>query len=156
MIWGIVVAIFALVADQLSKYYMETDLLEGHSEIIVTSFFSFVRAWNTGVSFSMFNDGGTIGVIVLSTFAALVVLMLLWWMKGEEDQISRIGLGLIIGGAIGNIVDRIMYGAVFDFLDFHIGEYHWPAFNLADSFICIGAIIIVMSGLWKNRKKEVK
>lgn len=156
MVWGLIVAVAVLLIDQISKFYIANYIMEGHSEIILAPFFSLVRAWNTGVSFSLFNDYGKLGVVILSTFAMVVVLMLLWWMYKEKDRLSQIGLGMIIGGAIGNVVDRIMFGAVFDFLDFHIAEYHWPAFNVADSFICTGAFLIVVAGLVKNCKKEEK
>ena len=154
MIWGLIVAVLVLATDQLSKFYIANDVMEGHSEIILAPFFSMVRAWNTGVSFSMFSSYGKLGVIILSTFALVVVLLLLWWMYKEKDKLSKIGLGMIIGGAVGNVIDRIMFGAVFDFLDFHIGEHHWPAFNLTDSFICIGAFLIIVAGLWKKKEKK--
>jgi len=156
VVWGLVVAVLAVTLDQVSKFYMINDVLDGHSEIILAPFFSLVRAWNKGVSFSLFNDWGENGAYVISGFAATVVLLLLWWMHKEKTKVAQIGLGLIIGGAIGNIADRIRFGAVFDFLDFHIGEYHWPAFNAADSFICVGAALVIMSELLKNRKEEKK
>ena len=156
MIWGLVAAAIALAADQVSKFYIANEILDGYSEIILAPFFSLVRAWNTGVSFSLFNDWGKFGVYALSALAAAIVALLLWFMHKEDSKFGRIGFGLIVGGAVGNIIDRIMFGAVFDFLDFHIGEYHWPAFNLADTFICVGAMIIFLAEFLKNRKKEKK
>jgi len=85
-------------------------------------------------------------------------LMLLYWLKSEKSFVAQIALGMIIGGAIGNVADRIRLGAVFDFLDFHIGESHWPAFNVADSFICIGATILILQSVvaYFKQKKGVK
>ena len=156
MVWGLIAAALVLAADQISKFYMADTVLDGYSEIILAPFFSLVRAWNTGVSFSLFNDWGTLGVYILSGFAAAVVLLLLWFMYKEKSRLGQIAFGFIVGGAIGNIADRVMYGAVFDFLDFHIGEHHWPAFNVADTFICTGAVLIFISEFLKNRKKEKK
>ena len=115
--------------------------------IIFTPFFSLVRAWNTGVSFSMFNDWGLSGVIILSFVAFVIIFFLVRWLKTEQSKLVQLSLGFIIGGALGNVADRVRLGAVFDFLDFSFGSYHWPAFNVADSFICIGACIVIAHGL---------
>lgn len=157
MLLGLSIAFLVLVLDQVSKYYIMFHVLGEYSIISYTSFFNLVRAWNTGVSFSMFNNWGSLGVIVLSLVAMTIVSFLLYWLYTEKNRTVQIALGCIIGGAIGNVIDRIRLGAVFDFLDFHIGENHWPAFNVADSFICIGATIIVLHTLLsKKNKEEVK
>ncbi len=156
MIIGILVAVGVLICDQLTKYAIMNYVLDNQLILEISSFFNLVYAWNTGVSFSMFNDSGTIGTILLCLVASAIVIALLWWMYKEKNLIDRIGLGLIVGGALGNIVDRIRYGAVFDFLDFHLGIHHWPAFNLADSCICIGAAIIIIHSLVYPEKKRNK
>ena len=154
---GLLVALFSFVFDQISKYWVREDLLGGHGMIMVNDYFNIVTAWNTGVSFSMFNNWGMWGVIVLSVVAMTIVGFLVYWLYTEKVRIIQVALGFIIGGAVGNVIDRIRLGAVFDFLDFHIGESHWPAFNVADSFICIGATIIVIHALLaKKTKEEVK
>ena len=105
----------------------------------------------------MFNNGGMIGIVILSAFALGVVVFLLFWLKKETDKVVQVSLGLIIGGALGNVVDRIRFGAVYDFLDFYYHDYHWPAFNMADSFICMGAFLVVLIGMINskyNQKKE--
>ena len=145
MILGLVIAASVLVFDQLTKFVMLNYVLNERPGIELTSFFNLVYAWNTGVSFSMFNDSGATGTLLLCLTAALIVAALL-----------QIGLGMIIGGALGNLVDRVRLGAVFDFLDFHLGVHHWPAFNVADSFICIGAAVIILHGLFYPEKKENK
>lgn len=156
MYLGLLVAIAAMIIDQLSKYIILKYVLTEYAAVIIAPFFAIVRAWNTGVSFSMFNNYGIKGVYVLSSVALIIVVMLLKWLKDEKNNVIRVALGLIIGGAIGNVIDRIRLGAVFDFLDFHIGEYHWPAFNMADSFICIGAGIVIVYSLLGSKKKEEK
>ena len=126
---GLCTAAAVLIADQVSKYYILNAVLEDRAMIIYTSWFNLVKAWNTGVSFSMFNDKGFWGVVMLSALAAGIIAFLL--------------------------IDRIRLGAVFDFLDFHIGEAHWPAFNVSDSFICIGAIIIIIHSLFNKDKSAI-
>ena len=143
MILGLVIAASVLVFDQLTKFVMLNYVLNERPGIELTSFFNLVYAWNTGVSFSMFNDSGATGTLLLCLTAALIVAALLWWLYREKVRAVQIGLGMIIGG-------------VFDFLDFHLGVHHWPAFNVADSFICIGAAVIILHGLFYPEKKENK
>ena len=153
MYLGLLVAFAAIVIDQVTKYVIINHVLAEYAAIIVAPFFAVVRAWNTGVSFSMFNNFGINGVYILSGVALIIVALLLKWLKNEHNKVIQVALGMIIGGALGNVIDRIRLGAVFDFLDFYVGDYHWPAFNAADSFICIGATIIVVHGLFFNKKE---
>lgn len=155
MLLGVCTALLVLILDQVTKYWVLNDILAERGVVVYSSFFSLVRAWNTGVSFSMFNNWGTAGVIALSLVSLSIVVFLLIWLKSEKDRMIQIALGFIIGGACGNVLDRIRLGAVFDFLDFSIGDYHWPAFNVADSFICIGAGLIIFHSLF-FRQTEVK
>ncbi len=156
LILGIVVAALVLALDQLTKLWIMNDVLSGVPSIELTPFFNLVYAWNTGVSFSMFDNPGTAGTIALCLVAAVIVAALLWWLHREKTRTLQIGLGMIIGGALGNLIDRVRLGAVFDFLDFHIGAHHWPAFNVADSFICIGAAVLILHSLLYPEKKEKK
>ena len=142
MFFGIFTALVALIADQVSKFVVDTKLVIDEP-VEICDYFNLIKVWNTGISFSMFNDYGNIGKIALITFALAVVVFLLHWMNKEENRWKVFGLGLIIGGALGNVVDRIRAGAVLDFLDFHYKSMHWPAFNLADTFICIGAFLLI-------------
>ena len=151
MILGVVAAVLALAADQLSKYLVWANIADG-SVLSFGSFFNWVRVWNTGVSFSMFNNHGNIGRILLCALSLTVCGFLFYWMLKEVNRLKIVSLGLIIGGALGNVIDRIRFGAVLDFLDFHIATYHWPAFNLADSFICVGACILIALEIFKNKK----
>lgn len=153
MLLGLLTALSVIIIDQVSKYVMLHFVLADYAAVIVAPFFAVVRAWNTGVSFSMFNNFGGYGVYILSAVALLIVIALLCWLKNEQNRLLQVALGFIIGGALGNVIDRIRLGAVFDFLDFYVGDYHWPAFNAADSFICIGAGLIVVHSLFFNKKK---
>lgn len=151
MLIGIIVATIAAVLDQISKALVFGYMSEQSNIIEIAPFFNLVIAWNTGVSFSMFNNLGNAGVYILSGFALIVAIFLLYWLKNEKSRYMQIALGLVIGGAIGNVIDRIRLGAVYDFLDIHINTYHWPAFNLADSFICIGAMMIICDSLLNSK-----
>lgn len=154
MFLGLSIAVVVIIFDQISKYFILNYVLGNYALIGYSPFFNLVRAWNTGVSFSMFNNHGGLGKIMLSLLALTIVGFLLNWLRKEKDKFLQISLGFIIGGAIGNVIDRVRLGAVFDFLDFHIGDSHWPAFNVADSFICIGAIMIIIHGLFLVKKKD--
>lgn len=156
MLVGIVTAFVVVILDQLSKALVYGYLDDAGAMVTVSSYFNLVTAWNRGVSFSMFDNLGGYGVYVLSAFALTVVAILLYWLKHEEGRLMQFALGFVIGGAIGNVIDRIRLGAVFDFLDVHIAEHHWPAFNLADSFICIGACLIILSSVCTCSPRKIK
>ena len=153
---GLGIALAVVVADQLSKYYILHEFLGQAAYVSVCPYFNIVRAWNTGVSFSMLNDYGHLGVWILSGLAIIIILMLFHWLRNEINRLTQAALGLIMGGAAGNVIDRIMSGAVFDFLDFHIEDWHWPAFNLADSCICIGAAVVIIQAAQFKLKREGK
>jgi len=132
-------AAIALGADQLSKWWV-IQVMEDHTEIPVTGFFNLVLGRNTGVSFGLFNEAPP-WLLVGITLA--IVLMLLVWASRERQSITGVALGLIIGGALGNMLDRLRHSGVTDFLDFHIGGIHWPAFNLADTAIVLGVLLLL-------------
>ena len=152
MFFGIITIILALFADQASKFIVDTKLVIDEP-IEVCDVFNLVKVWNTGISFSMFNDYGNAGKIALILFALAVVIFLLRWMYHEDNRLKIFGLALIIGGALGNVVDRLRAGAVLDFLDFHYKTLHWPAFNLADTFICVGALLLILLELSTKQNK---
>lgn len=156
MLVGIIAAIVVVIFDQLSKALVYGYLDDAGSMVTVCDYFNLVSAWNRGVSFSMFDNLGGYGVYVLSAFALVVVGVLIYWLKHEEDRLMQLALGFVIGGALGNVIDRIRLGAVFDFLDVHINAHHWPAFNVADSFICIGACLIIFSSVFCRAPRKVK
>lgn len=122
----------------------------------VTPFFSLVLTFNRGMSFGVFNagPGGGAGfnAVVFSLVAAVIVAGLIYWLSRVASPLLAVAIGLIVGGAVGNVVDRIRHGAVVDFLDFHVGNWHWPAFNLADSAICLGVAMMLFDGLLLRRE----
>lgn len=144
ILWGLFLIVVCFALDQASKWYVLTDLMNPPAVIPVTSFFSYVLAWNTGVSFSLFNSYGLTGTYVLIALSSTISLVFFVWLLKARNYWLASGLGFIIGGAIGNLVDRIRFGAVVDFLHFYYNTFSWPAFNLADTFITIGVILIVI------------
>lgn len=150
---GLAAAAAVIIFDQITKYWV-LGFLGVSAYIPFGDYFNIVRAWNTGVSFSMLNDYGNAGAWLLSGLAVVIVIMLFFWLRKENSRVIQIALGMIMGGAVGNVIDRIRFGAVFDFLDVHIGDHHWPAFNAADSFICIGAAIIIAEAVVAKIRKE--
>ena len=118
----------------------------------VTSFFNLTLTYNRGISFGLFNGGAGVNAFVFSLAAAAIIGVLIYWLSRASSPLLAVAIGLIIGGAVGNVIDRIRLGAVVDFLDFHIGSLHWPAFNLADSAICIGVAAMLMDSLFLRRE----
>jgi signal peptidase II len=146
---GLAIAGLVIVLDQLTKWAILTWL---ERAIALTPFFNLVVVWNRGVSFGMFDSASRLGPWILSGLALAVVVLLLGWLRRVDHPITAAGLGLIIGGAIGNVIDRVRFGAVIDFLDFHALGWHWPAFNVADSAICVGALLLLVDGLLMARR----
>ena len=149
---GLLISILAVFIDQLSKWWILVFVMDPPKVISVTPFFNLVLTWNKGVSFGMFNDQGDSGALILSAIAILITLVLIFWLTKAKTNITAIGLSAIIGGAIGNVIDRLTHGAVLDFLDFYVNNVHWPAFNAADSFITIGAITLIWESLFYQQK----
>ena len=145
---GLLCALAVFLADQLSKIFVLSYFSDHLSPVRITSFFNFVLAWNKGVSFSMLHSDHPAMPWILITVSLLICAVILHWMSMEKNQSTINCFALIVGGALGNVADRIRFKAVIDFLDFHIGSYHWPAFNVADSAICVGAGIILIWNLF--------
>jgi signal peptidase II len=149
---GLAIALAVILLDQLSKPLMRDYLAGG--DVTVAPFFNLVSAWNKGVGFSLLTLQGPSGPYLLSGLALVITAALVVWLFRLERLVPAIGLGLVIGGALGNVIDRIRLGAVFDFLDVHAGGYHWPAFNLADSALSLGVVLLVVDGLFEGRGKS--
>jgi signal peptidase II len=143
-----------LASDQLTKWWIVFYVMRPPQVIEIFPFFNLVMGWNYGVSFGMFDSAPEISTWLLPCIITAIIVGLLNWLFKAEGLRQTIGLGFIIGGAIGNLIDRIRFGAVADFLDFHIWGYHWPAFNIADSVITIGAIALILDTLKTGEKKH--
>ncbi|MCA3248175.1 MAG: signal peptidase II [Azospirillum sp.] len=150
---GLLLAAGILILDQAVKYAMYVYLILGfRPSVEVTSFFNLVVVWNYGVSFGMFNSGSSEAAYIFVGLAAAIVAVLGVWLAKAENGLILTALGLVIGGAIGNVVDRLRYGAVFDFLDFHAFGWHWPAFNVADAAITCGVACLFWDAFVGSRK----
>lgn len=150
--------ITVFILDFLSKSWV-INLLQDQPHLEVTSFFNLVLAFNRGVSFSMFQAGSTYGVMMLITLTSLLSFLIIYLAWKSTFRAETIGYAMIAGGALGNLYDRVRLGAVVDFLDVHAFGYHWPAFNIADSSICIGAGLLflyqfLLHSKYKNTKNK--
>jgi len=154
LVRGLAAAIAVLVLDQLSKTAVR-GFFAGHAageHEQVAPFFNIVLTYNRGMSFGLFNGGGGLNALLFSLVAGAIILVLIYWLSRVESPLLAVAIGLIIGGALGNVIDRIRLGAVVDFLDLHAGSWHWPAFNVADSAICIGVTVMLLDGLLLRRE----
>lgn len=145
---GIVTAAIALILDQATKLWLLFVFdLGRRGAVRVTPFFDLVLAWNTGISYGWFQQDGPVGAAVLLGFKVVAVIALAIWMARSKTRLATIGLGLIIGGAIGNAIDRAAYGAVVDFALFHIQwggkTLNWYVFNIADAAIVVGVAALL-------------
>ncbi|HUJ70758.1 MAG TPA: signal peptidase II [Verrucomicrobiae bacterium] len=153
MQWVALIAVTIAALDQLSKWLVVRSISPEETRVVISGFFSLVSVRNTGAAWGIFRDYN----LVLTAISVLTVLGL--YLFRHSFQLNRPGprlaLGLIAGGIIGNLIDRIRVGSVIDFLSFYVGEYHWPAFNVADSAICVGVgLYIIMS--WRNASAAEK
>ena len=152
----IVFSIFLL--DRLSKIYViYLDKKFLGSELLLSKFLNIRLIWNEGIAFGLLSFNETIFYNAL-TFLILIIILIIFFMLSKSNGIKKYSLMMILGGAIGNIYDRIFYKAVPDFIDFHIGNFHWFIFNVADIFITLGVIfmiIIEITGNNKNKKHEI-
>ncbi|MEX1035457.1 MAG: signal peptidase II [Sneathiella sp.] len=149
---GLIVAAIIITVDQASKLYL-IDLMARHpGGIEVTSFFNLVMVWNRGVSFGMFAGDNMRWILVAITTVISVIVFL--WLRKATNRMLAAGLGLVLGGAIGNIIDRVRLGAVADFFDFDLVFMRWPAFNVADMSIVCGVILILLENLFQGRNSD--
>lgn len=119
---------------------------------VVPGLFNLRLAFNTGVAFSQLQFAPEVMRWVLTAFAIVVSAALMWWAKREDSLLFKAGASFIVGGALGNAIDRVYLGAVVDFLDFHIHHWHWPTFNVADSAICFGVLLLMTDSFTTKRK----
>lgn len=136
-----------LVLDRLTKIAIVETMPYRASESVIAGFFNLVHVRNRGIAFSMFADSAPwFRDIALPALAvvAIVVIVAVLRQRAMMHPLSRIALALVVAGAVGNLYDRLLYGYVTDFLDFYVGSYHWPAFNVADSALTVGAILLIL------------
>jgi signal peptidase II len=139
------VTLFAFALDRVSKYAVEVRTPPGYRKVLIQHFFTFVHARNPGLAFGIFADSPSPKMTAILSIGTMIICALLVWLLVTQragGTAGQVGVALILGGAAGNLFDRLLYSKVTDFLDFQFGNYHWPAFNVADSAIMIGAVIL--------------
>ena len=147
-------ALLILVADQVTKLLIVGSYRLGDFTTI-TSFFNIVRAHNTGAAFSFLAQAGGWQRWLFTGFGVLAALLIVWQLRAHPGQkLFSFALASILGGAIGNVIDRMVYGYVVDFLDFHAAGWHFPAFNVADAGITIGAVLLIVDELLRVRRER--
>ncbi len=146
--WALIFIVVITVVDQISKQIMIGLVFEPERRIEVTSFFNLVPVRNTGISFGLFSNNAEFGRWALVALATVIIIALLVWLTRAGSTYITVALVMVIGGAISNVIDRALSGAVIDFLDFHAFGMHWPAFNLADSLIVLGTAMLLYDGLF--------
>ncbi len=142
--------VFIFFVDQLSKYFIVTHA--SHLPLTITSFFDLILTWNRGISFGMLNNHSDLSFWLINGTVVGIIMYIIYLLSKETKLLMAISFGCILGGALGNLADRLFRGGVVDFLDFHLGDLHWPAFNVADSFVVLGVGLFLRNTLWCERK----
>jgi signal peptidase II len=146
--WALILIVVIAALDQITKQIMIGLVFEPPRVIEVTSFFNLVPVRNTGVSFGLFGTNTELARWALVGVAVVIMIALLIWLIRAGSKYITVALVLVIGGAVSNVIDRALSGAVIDFLDFHAFGVHWPAFNIADSVIVLGTAMLLYDGLF--------
>ena len=150
---GALVALAILAIDQASKLWVLFGLkMAAYDKITVTPFLDFELLWNPGISFSLFQQGTATGRWILLGLTLAATALLCVWLWRVNSRLAGIGLGAIVGGALGNGYDRFVYNAVVDFLGFHAFGFHWYVFNVADTAITLGVVLLLYDSLLADRR----
>ena len=151
------IALLVVLLDQATKWAVHNSIHLNYSIDVLPGFFRLTHVQNTGAAFGLFADSSSewkVSILVVFSTLALVVVSALLWKNSHSITSTGVGLSLILGGAVGNLWDRLLTGHVIDFFDFYVGSYHWPAFNIADSAIVVGALLLVAEILFAKSPAE--
>ena len=150
---SIFLVLIVFVLDRISKILV-IDLIQSKGgEIFIYDFLNFTLNWNTGIAFGLLSFNASLIYHLISALILLIIIYLIYLMV-KSDKFEKIIFSLIIGGALGNLYDRLNYYAVPDFIDFHLGSFHWFTFNFADIFISVGIIMIILKQLLQSEQKD--
>jgi signal peptidase II len=151
---GAFAALVVLVADQVSKWWVVDVLhLPQVGQIVLLPVLNFTMVWNRGVTFGLLTSFGRSSYLLLAAVALAVVIALVVWLRRAESLLVAISLGAIVGGALANVIDRLRFGAVIDFIHAHIGDWSWYVFNLADAAIVCGVAALVIDSLLPRARR---
>ena len=148
-------ALVVIILDQISKWVVVSNLMVHESVPVLDGFFDLVHIRNRGMAFGLMNRPGIDFAFYFLVAASLtaVAFLIIWFLRLKDgDKRLILGLSLILGGAVGNLIDRFRFHEVIDFLDFYLGQYHWPAFNIADSAITVGTFLVATSLIFQHKK----
>lgn len=149
----LLLALLVVALDQASKWVILLWVMDPPRIIEVTGFFNLVLVYNRGVSFGLLASDYGWKPFLLALLSLVIVIALLWWLRGQARRLPRYAVGLVVGGALGNVIDRFIHPGVVDFLDFHYAGWHWPAFNVADAAIVCGVGLLLLDGLFGSEGK---
>ena len=159
MIRFLLIMVLVAVSDQLTKLWIVQQFTLHETLPVIPGFFNLTLLYNSGAAFGILSGLPMLWrqIFFISISAAAVIALVIMQRKlGRQHVLYSISFGLISGGALGNMVDRVRWGAVADFLDFYIGKYHWPAFNVADSGITVGIALFILLQFWEERRSASK
>jgi signal peptidase II len=151
---GLFLAILVLLLDQVTKLAILEWVQPPPAGVSITGFLAIVLVWNRGMSFGMFNTGEPLVPWILGALAVAVAIGLVWWLAKAQRWLVIVGVSLVLGGAVGNLIDRLLYGAVVDFVLLHAGDWRFPAFNVADSAITLGVIALLWDSLFTGQESR--
>jgi signal peptidase II len=153
---GIVSGLLVLCADQGSKYWILNVIdLPDLRQIVLLPVLNLTMVWNQGVTFGLLNGLGSWSHFALAGIALVVVGALGLWLRRAENALAALSIGAIAGGAVGNVIDRLRYGAVVDFIHAHIGDWSWYVFNVADAAIVCGVVLLILESQIKRRPEQL-
>ena len=150
----LLVSLAVIVLDQWTKWLIEVHLPHHSTQPVVPGFFNLTHVRNSGVAFGLFASDGGGWLLTLLGLGALVAVGLYFWYTPSRDRVLLVALALVVGGAVGNLIDRVSSGAVTDFLDVYLGPHHWPSFNVADSAISIGIVLMAIDSFRPRQHHE--
>ena len=152
--WGLFFALAGILVDQAHKLWMLGPFaIEEKGRVPIASFLDLVMVWNRGVSYGLLTQEGDLGRWVLVCFGVVGAAVFGWWLWHSRRPLTSVALGLVAGGALSNVIDRVVYGAVADFFLFHVNGFEWYVFNLADVWIVAGVVGLVLA--WATERPEI-
>ncbi len=154
----ITILVAGVLLDQITKLLVVQSMALGEQVPVIEGFFNLVLVYNRGAAFGLFANLSLEFAwvfFIIITSLVLGVVAFLWWRLPSDQTLAAVGLTLIFTGAVGNLIDRVRLGEVIDFLDFHLGGYHWPAFNVADSLVCLGASLLLWFLFQEEKSQDV-
>jgi len=156
--YHVLIAALMVLLDRLTKWVVSQRITLHDSIDVIPGVFRLTHVQNQGAAFGLFSDSPSewkVAMLILFSVAALAVVSALLWKNGNAMNATAIALSLVFGGALGNLWDRVSSGRVIDFLDFYLGSHHWPAFNIADSAIVVGALLLLSEIFWAPQEEKV-